>query len=74
MSNFIILTPKGTTLARTTNNDVLRVRVWLEMRSVIPVKQQKQKTTETVMCQTTYLFIPSCMWGPIQELVIYYEF
>jgi len=54
ISKFIFLTPKGTTLARTSYNDVLRTGVCPEKRPVGVVKKRK-KWTETFVRQTGYL-------------------
>jgi len=54
ISNLIFLTPKGTTMAETTYNDVLRVGMCPKMRPV-GVSKKGKKRTETFMRQTGYL-------------------
>ena len=54
ISNLIFLTPKGTTLAKTTYNDVLSVGMCPKMRPV-GVSKKGKKRTETFMRQTGYL-------------------
>jgi len=53
-------TPKSTTLARTTYNDVLRVEVCSETRPVAPVKKQKRTdfgASNWLFAQTDYIDI-----------------
>ena len=55
IANFIFLTPKGTSLAGTTYNDVLCVGMYPKMRPVGRAWWRKGKKTETFTRQTGYL-------------------
>ena len=77
ISNFIFQTPKGTTLARTTYNDVLCVGVCPEMRLVAVAKRPKKTELSCIKLPDhprRHSPLKFCMRGRVRELVIYFKF
>jgi len=80
ISNFIFLTPKGNTLARTTHNDVLIVRVRPKVRPVTVAKRLKQgqklSCVKLAICSDHPRRcnpMKFCMPGRVREIVIYFK-
>jgi len=80
ISNLIFLTPKGTSLAGTTHNDVLRVRMCPNMRPVGMTKKgkagQKLSCVKVSICPDLprrHRPLKFCMRGRVREVVTYFK-
>jgi len=82
ISNLIFLTPKGTTLAETTYNDVLSVGMCPKMRPV-GVASKKRKKGQKLSCVKLAICpdhprrrrpLKFCMQGRVREVAIYFKF
>ena len=79
--NVIFLSPKGTSLAGTTHNDVLSVGICPKMRPVGVAK--KRKKGQILSCVKLAICpdhprrrrpLKFCLRGPVREVVIYFKF
>jgi len=81
ISNLIFLTPKGTSLAGTTHNDILSVGMCLKMRPVGLTKKgkkgQKLSCVKLAICPDhprRHRPLKFCVLGCVREVVIYFKF